>query len=300
MMDDFRIIDLEQIRPPDVVEKLDYETILAGMLADLRLRAPAFDALVESDPAYKILEVCAYRELLLRQRVNDASRAVMLAFAGGSDLDHLAALYGVERMIVTPAYIDDKGRHVPAVMESDKRLRDRVLLAPYGWSCAGSVKAYEFFALSADSGVKSAGISSPVPGQVQVAVLSADGNGAPTPELLDKVRAALTDEKVRPLCDTVIVVPARIVHYSVEATLYIGRGPDPTVVLADAEAAVNAYAASVHMLGYRTAVSGLYAALHRPGVRTVSLISPAADVACEPGEAPWCDSITLTPGDVDD
>ena len=49
----------------------------------------AFTALVESDPAWTILEVAAYRELLLRQRINDASRAVMLAFATGADLEHL-------------------------------------------------------------------------------------------------------------------------------------------------------------------------------------------------------------------
>jgi phage-related baseplate assembly protein len=300
MTDDFRIIDLSQIQPPDVVETLDYEAILAGMLADLRMRAPSFDALVESDPAYKILEVCAYRELLLRQRVNDASCAVMLAFATGSDLDHLAALYNVGRLVVTPAYIDDSGKYIPAVMESDERLRARVLLAPYGWSCAGSVKAYEYFALSADAAVKSAGISSPVPGTVQVAVLSTAADGVPSPALLAKVEAALSAETVRPLCDTVVVAPARVVYYSVEAAVWLGRGPDPSVVLDDAEAAVKVYAASVHTLGCRAAVSGIYAALHRPGVRTVSLASPLHDVECEHDEAPFCEAITLTLGDSDD
>ncbi len=49
--------------------------------------------IVESDPAYKILEVAAYRELLLRQRVNDASKLYYWPNAKGSDLDHLAALF---------------------------------------------------------------------------------------------------------------------------------------------------------------------------------------------------------------
>jgi len=299
-MDDFRIIDLSQIAPPNVVQALDYESILAGMLADLRLRAPAFDALLESDPAYKILEVCAWRELLLRQRVNDASRAVMLAFARGSDLDHLAALYGVTRMVVTPEYNDERGNRIPAVMESDERLRARVLLAPYGWSCAGSVKAYEFFALSAHADVKSAGVSSPVPGHVQVAVLSAVDDGVPSPKLLEKVESALTAEKVRPLCDTVTVVPARIINYSVEATLWVGQGADAKVILAAAEAAVMEYVASVHMLGYGVAISGLYAALHRPGVLTVNMTAPVEDVVCSHGEAPWCESVTLALGGGDD
>lgn len=90
-------INLSLLPAPDVVQSLDYDTILSEMLADLRHRAPELTALVESDPAYKILQVAAYRELLLRQRVNDAGRSVMLAYAKGRDLDHLAALFGLQR-----------------------------------------------------------------------------------------------------------------------------------------------------------------------------------------------------------
>ena len=88
-MSSFTAIDLSNIPAPEVVETLDFSAILAAMVADLQARDPAFTALVESDPAWKILEVAAYRELLLRQRINDASRAVMLAFATGADLEHL-------------------------------------------------------------------------------------------------------------------------------------------------------------------------------------------------------------------
>src|SRR5690606_1403888 len=76
-------LDLSLLPAPDVVEALDFETIFAAMLADLQARDPTFDALVESDPAYKVLQVSSFRELLLRQRVNDAARERMLAFASG-------------------------------------------------------------------------------------------------------------------------------------------------------------------------------------------------------------------------
>ena len=79
MAGSFTAVDLSRLVAPTVVETLDFETIFAAMLADLQARDSAFSALVESDPAYKILEVAAYRELLIRQRVNDAGRAVMLA-----------------------------------------------------------------------------------------------------------------------------------------------------------------------------------------------------------------------------
>jgi len=95
-------IDLSKLSPPNVVEQLDYEVILSAMIADLIVRDPVFTALVESDPAYKILEVAAYRELLLRQRVNDAAKAVMLAFAGRADLDQIGANFNVARLIIDP------------------------------------------------------------------------------------------------------------------------------------------------------------------------------------------------------
>jgi len=52
---------------------------------------------VESDPAYKILEVAAYREMLLRARINSAAKAVMLPYATGSDLDVLGSLFRTSR-----------------------------------------------------------------------------------------------------------------------------------------------------------------------------------------------------------
>lgn len=93
------MIDLSKLPAPKIVEELNFEAILAAMRADLEGRLPGWTAAVlESDPANKILEVAAYRELLLRQRINEAARACMLAFASGSDLDHLSAFYAVSRL----------------------------------------------------------------------------------------------------------------------------------------------------------------------------------------------------------
>ena len=93
------MIDLSKLPAPKIIEELSFETILAAMRADLEGRLPGWTAAVlESDPANKILEVAAYRELLLRQRINEAIRACLLAFAQGSDLDHLSAFYAVSRL----------------------------------------------------------------------------------------------------------------------------------------------------------------------------------------------------------
>jgi phage-related baseplate assembly protein len=93
------LIDLSKLPPPELIEELDYEAILAEMRNKLRELLPEWTGYeLESDPANKVLEVAAYREMLLRQRVNEAARGVMVAFATGSDLDHLAAFYPETRL----------------------------------------------------------------------------------------------------------------------------------------------------------------------------------------------------------
>jgi phage-related baseplate assembly protein len=287
------VIDLSKITAPKVVESLDYEQILAEMVTDLKARDPQFDAMVESDPAHKILEIAAYRELLLRQRINDAARSVMLAYATGSDLDHLAALYGVERLLVDagdPSSVPP----VPPTFEADERLRERVQMAPEGWTSAGSVGAYRYHAISSDPKVLDVSVQSPSPGEVLVTVLSTQGDGAPDTALLDAVEAALSDEKVRPLCDGVSVQGAQIVPYVIEAALTLYHGPDEEAVRLEAQAAAQTYAAETHRLGRDVTLSGLYAALHRPGVQKVRLISPAAGLDMAPHQASWCNSLSVT------
>ena len=104
------IIDLNQLPAPDVVEELDFETILAERKATLislypedQQEAVARTLTLESEPLVKLLEENAYRELIWRQRVNEAARAVMLACAAGNDLDVIGANYNTTRLIITPA-----------------------------------------------------------------------------------------------------------------------------------------------------------------------------------------------------
>ncbi|MCA8880391.1 MAG: baseplate J/gp47 family protein [Rhodobacteraceae bacterium] len=295
----FTQIDLTQLPPPDVVEALDFETIRAGMVADLTARAPDLAAVLalESEPAVKILEVAAYRELLLRQRVNDAARAVMLASAVGADLDQLGALFGVVRFELAPG---DPAAVPPvaAVMESDGEFRRRIQLSLEGFSTAGPEGAYLFHALSAHADVLDASAISPTPGDVVVSVLSRTGDGTASDAVLDAVRDVLTAEDVRPLTDAVTVQSAAIVAYTIEATLLFRPGPDRTLVMAEAQAAAQAYADAQHLLGQDITLSGIYAALHRPGVHGVTLTSPAADIVIDPTEAPFAALIDLYDGGV--
>ncbi len=290
-------IDLSRLPVPVFIDQPSFETIKARKLAQLMARCAAagiaFDATVESDPAMKLVEVAAYDELLLRQEVQDACAANLLAFATGPILDHLGALEDVQRLTVTPA---DPATGADAVLESDDDFRKRIVLAPESFSVAGPELAYVFFAKSASGGVADASAISPNPGEVLVSVLSADGDGTASAELVAAVSAVVTSKPVRPLTDAVTVQSAQIVPYEVDATLYTYAGPDSSIVLAAALAGIAAYQAESRSLGRSVTLSGLNASMKVEGVQRVVLHSPAEDVNCDPTQAANCTGSSVALG----
>jgi len=290
-------IDLSSLPAPTIVESLDYAAILQEMVDDLKARDVAFTAIVESDPAFKVLEVCAYREMLIRQRVNDAARGVMLAYATGNDLDQLGAIFGTVRKVLVPA----APTAIPprlAVMETDTDLRYRVTLALEGLSTAGPEGSYLYHALKV-AGVKHATIVGPptvTAGNVLVTVLGLTGNGAPSATVLSNVTQALNAESVRPLTDAVTVQAASIQNYTITATIFTFPGPDSSVVMAEAQASAQAFATENHKVGNDINLSAIFAALHVDGVQKVTLTSPSADITCDHTQAPFCTAINLTYG----
>ena len=290
-------IDLSTVAAPSVVEPLDYLTILNAMVTDLQARDSSFTALVESDPAWKILEVCAYREFLLRQRVNDASRAVMLAYATGTDLENLGAIFGTTRKTLIAA----DGTTLPptpAVMEADSDFRYRITLELEGLSTAGPEGSYLYHSLKSPNVIDASIVGPPTvsPGNVLVTLLGPIGSGSVTTSVITEVAGILNADDVRPLTDAVTVQSATISNYTVSATIYTFSGPDSAVVLAQASASVQAFADSHHKIGYDIPLSGLYAALHVPGVQKVVLSSPSADITVDYQTCAYLTGISLTFG----
>ncbi|MFB9149522.1 baseplate assembly protein [Roseovarius ramblicola] len=298
MAGSFTAVDLTQLAPPDIVQEIDFEQVLAAMLADLRARDPDFDALVESDPAFKLLEVAAWRETLLRQRINEAAQAVMLAYAAGPDLDQIGANYSVARLVLDPGD-PDALPPVPPTLESDSDFRRRIQLSPEGLTTAGSRGSYEFHALGADPDVLDAQAVSPAAGEVTVYVLSRSGDGTASTDLVEAVQAVLSGDTIRPMTDQVTVTSVAITTYTIEAALTLFPGPDAEVVRQSALAEAQAYAARQHRLGYDVTLSGIYAALHQPGVQNVALTSPAADIVMGDGQAAFVSAVTVTVGGTD-
>ncbi|MBP8813586.1 MAG: baseplate J/gp47 family protein [Laribacter sp.] len=291
------MIDLSKLPPPDLLDTLDYEAIYQAKLERFKSLCPAWSAALESDPVVKLLELSAYDELLLRARINDAAKASLLAYATKEDLDNRAADYGVSRLLISPAN-PDASPPAEAVYEDDSRLRYRCQMAFEGLAAAGPAGAYVFHALSASPLVADVAVDSPQPGEVRVTILPADRSPA-SAGLLAVVSDYLSADERRPLSDTVRVQGAALTDFRIDATLMVYPGPSPAPVLESARAALDTYLASVSRIGHDVTLSGLYAALHQPGVERVQLNAPTADVTVDRTGAARCISIVLREGTAD-
>ena len=296
----FTPIDLSRLPAPVVVEQIDYEAILAERKAfavslwpaDQQAEVAATLAL-ESEPLTKLLQESAYRETLLRQRVNEAALAVLLPFAQGADLEQIGARFNVVRLVITPAN-PSAVPPVAAVLEDYESLRERIQMAMEGLSTAGPRNAYIFHARSADGRVADASAISPAPAEVVVTVQSALGNGTAAPDLLAVVAAYLSDEDRRPVADRLTVQSAQELPYTVEAVLYLNSsGPESEPVRVAAEARLAALVNARRRLGQEVNRSALDAALHIEGVKRVEL--PGwADVVASLTQAPYCTAYSVT------
>ncbi|HGM6833139.1 TPA: baseplate J/gp47 family protein [Serratia marcescens] len=296
-------IDLSQLPSPQIIEPLDFETILVDVKAVMIAAFPADQQAsvaaalsLESEPLNVIAQAMAYRELLLRRRINEGAAACMLSHAEGTDLDNLAANLDTERLTITPETDTSD-----AVMESDEALRLRAQSAFEGMSVAGPSAAYEYFARSASGKVADARATSPAPAEVVIAVLSTDGDGTASPELLAAVTAAVNDEEVRPLGDRVTVRSADIVDYSIDAELFLYPGPESEPIINAAMASLRGFLAdNDKKIGRDVARSAISASLHVQGVQRVVLRSPATDLQISDTQAARNIGYTVENGGTDE
>ncbi|EJU5352862.1 baseplate J/gp47 family protein [Salmonella enterica] len=178
--------------------------------------------------------------------------------------------------------------------ESDDHLRERIILAPESFSNAGSIGAYRFHAMSAHQDIVDVAVTRPQPGTVKLTPLMS--YGMPDQTILDAVDGICSDEKVRPLTDTVITGLPDEVTYSINATLMVYDNQDEKAVMAQAQSAITAWeSGQSSRLGRDIIPSQISAALSVPGVYKVSLDALTEQILTE---TQWarCLAIRLTPG----
>jgi phage-related baseplate assembly protein len=252
-----------------ITEHLTFEEILT----EIKAKLPPEITLLESDPAAKILEIVAFREMILRERINSAAQTNLLAFAGGNDLDYLAEFYGVERQ---------EG-------ESDDAFRLRIKARIAAFSNAGSKEHYRFHALSSSPHVKDALASSPEPGIVKISILSDSEDGQASEELLEIVRDYINRDDIKMLTDTVQIVGCNIITLDIVVEIAASNSFALESIRDNFIKKFNASKA----LGWSPSISWIIANLFTDGVTRIKVVQPIADVVVASDECVTLNSVTF-------
>lgn len=269
-------INLGGLPAPDIIEALDYEQIVDQLKQQLLTRNPDYSELLnlESEPLVIAIEAFAYRELLLRQQINEAVRSNLLAFAQGADLDQLGAFYGVDRQ----------------TSETDEPLRLRIKDRILGSSTAGGEAHYRYQAFSVSTDIRDIAVDSPEPGRVRVSVLAK--TGVEIEPLVAQVKARVAANDVQVLTDTVEVVPTELVEVDIVADIIVQEGglPISQEILSQGFAEVIE---QQRRLGWDLAPSWIISQLHSSNIKEVQLHQPAQNVVIQPNQCILVRSISL-------
>lgn len=151
----------------------------------------------------------------------------------------------VNGLMDTVAHVGDVSNTTLTADGSDQELddpyRQRIMLAPEGYSTAGPLEGYRYHALQASSAIIDAAAVSPAPGAIAVYLLTAAG--APSDELRALALGYLDGEEVRPWSDGVTVPATAAVNSAWTIALTVYASADANAVLAAVQVALAAYAA---------------------------------------------------------
>lgn len=178
----------------------------------------------------------------------------------------LSYIGAVENITVSAGGADD---------EDVESLRERIRQAPESFSNAGSKGAYRFHTLSAHQSITDVAVLSPSPGVVEVYPLTKTGN--PSAEILAIVQKYLSDDKIRPLTDNVIVKSPERVEFELNANIYLFAYADKTSVTTTINAKLSEYkVALAEKLGKDVICTQIISILNSIyGVFKVDLTTPA-------------------------
>ena len=193
--------------------------------------------------------------------------------------------------------------------ESDEELRIRAKLAPATFSTAGPKDAYAYFAKSVSSSIIDVAVmtsqedGSVPPGEVDIYALIENGQES-SPELNELILQTLSDEKIRPLTDTVVVSsPSKVIYdISVGVTKYkYFTGLSSELISAITAILVNYRVEKYSKLGLDVIASEIEKICRIDGVYDLAItIAPpigksltGRNLVISPNEFPYLDMITV-------
>jgi len=280
-------IDLSNLALPSVRQDVSIDVVSASAsecASSINMESDARISLASC-----VLETFVMREEVLRGKMDQAARAVMLATSSGSALEQLSAIYGVKRMTLEPAD-PDATPPKEAVMEQDERLRMRTRLALQALSMAGCEGAYLFYAMSANPHLKDISVYNENHdlGNANVIVLSDKGRGDGS--IGDDGILGDIEQVLRPvfsITDRMNVRWANIIDYKIDAEIDFYPDVDKPAVMDMVIKAVQGLVRLNHRLGKNILRDEFYAAMYQKGVERVNLIQPGKNQAVSADSAAY-------------
>jgi baseplate J-like protein len=139
------------------------------------------------------------------------------------------ALGEISRMVDVIPYVDAvQNTTLPAGgkdIETDDELRERIYMAPEGYTTAGSLEAYQYHAIQYDSTLEDVAIFSPRANEVAVVALQ-KGGVIPSTEYIENLKNYLSRDDVRMLTDKITVSAPKQATYSIDVAYWINRSDE--------------------------------------------------------------------------
>lgn len=283
---------------PQLIETPGFEATYQELWQLFQSLDPRYQLQLDSDPVVKVLQAWAYDRMKLVKLYNHAARGGLLAFAKGSVLDHIGLAWGVTRLTVSAGNPAANPPILP-VMESDDRFRYRIQQRLTGWSCAGTVASYRYWAMTADPRVRDVFVYSPdhkngynMGGQVVIVILSEEEGHVASQELLDVVRDVVTSDSVKAVNDVLVVTSAIPKAVDFNLSVKLNRSAPYSVFQGLSAALMEAFAEK-QKLGVDITHSWINDVLFKEGVHSITVLSPTSDQPVMYNEFPIIGSVTL-------
>ena len=258
-------IDLSRLSPPDVIRRPDWEADIAFLVADLSERLPEWRGVFQGDSFRKICLSWAYRLTLKDEQHNNDARQMLLAYATGGNLEHLAASYHrVQRL-----------DH-----ELDDALRARSQIAPEARAIYGVVEGGYVFRCLTEFGDELRDVKAihRGDGRVELRLLGKGAGGAVPGDLLLRVYRHFSGEDGSASTDVLSVLPAIVETVPVSIRITIPRGPDANVLLEAISKQLQSYAEALFHLDVGLYTDALLSAARVPSVITADAIGLAGHI----------------------
>lgn len=184
--------------------------------------------------------------------------------------------------------------------ESDDQFKDRVFLAPSSYSTAGPDDAYKYWMKTFNSEITDVKVNSPSDGVVEICFILNNGE-IPGEAMLTEADEYMTNRKIRPLTDKVVIKAPTVQYYDINFTYYIAESDKNKIqtIKQNVNEAIDAYKMwQGEKIGRDINPSKLAQLIMKAGAKREIITKPEFTKVEEYSIA-FCNSLTVTYGGVE-